>query len=217
MSIDQLDEYEQGEQVRNWLRQNGSSLITGIALGLACIAGYKWWLAQQDGKRFAAAAQYQSFQTAMNAKDFPKRQAESAALQKNFPKSAYVTMAQFQDAAHLQAEGKPDQALKLLESMTAQNGDPAFAELVGLHIARLQVILGKPDAAVQRLDAVKGTVFLAEAAEVRGDAELARGNREAARKAYEDALTHLDAGEQLRSVLELKLIDAGGKPAHSEI
>ena len=33
--MDQTDEYEQGERVRAWLRNNGSSLITGIALGLA--------------------------------------------------------------------------------------------------------------------------------------------------------------------------------------
>ena len=44
----QIDEYEQSERVRGWLRQNGSSLITGIALGLACVFGWQWWNGKGD-------------------------------------------------------------------------------------------------------------------------------------------------------------------------
>ena len=39
----ELDEHEQGELVQKWLRQNGSSLITGIAMGLALVFAWQWW------------------------------------------------------------------------------------------------------------------------------------------------------------------------------
>ena len=46
--MDQIDEYEQGERVRAWLKKNGSSLITGVALGLAALAGWQWWEGQGE-------------------------------------------------------------------------------------------------------------------------------------------------------------------------
>jgi len=59
----ELDEHEQGEAVRKWLRQNGSSLITGIAMGLALVFGWQWW--QGKGVRHSeeAATQYQAWPT----------------------------------------------------------------------------------------------------------------------------------------------------------
>lgn len=40
MAIDDLlDEHEQSERVRNWLKNNGAGMIGGIALGLAVIFG----------------------------------------------------------------------------------------------------------------------------------------------------------------------------------
>ncbi len=36
---DLLDEHEQSERVRDWLRQNALGMITGVALGLGAIVG----------------------------------------------------------------------------------------------------------------------------------------------------------------------------------
>lgn len=44
MAIDDLlDEHEQGERVRTWLRDNAAGLIGGLALGLLLIWGWRWW------------------------------------------------------------------------------------------------------------------------------------------------------------------------------
>ena len=49
MAIDDLlDEHEQSEKVRTWLKDNAVGLIGGIALGLALIGGWQWWQKQQD-------------------------------------------------------------------------------------------------------------------------------------------------------------------------
>ena len=50
------------------------------------------------------------------------------------------------------------------------------------------------------------------AAEIRGDAEMALGRRDAARSAYEQALATLDLAAPTRSIVEMKLTDAGGSP-----
>jgi predicted negative regulator of RcsB-dependent stress response len=61
MSTDQIDEYEQGERVRKWLRDNGVSIIGGIGIGFAAILGFQAWQASKAGHREEAARQYGSF------------------------------------------------------------------------------------------------------------------------------------------------------------
>jgi predicted negative regulator of RcsB-dependent stress response len=60
-------------------------------------------------------------------------------------------------------------------------------------------------------------LFPAQVGELRGDILVARGKLDEARKAYEQALTTLDEATPMRRLVELKLIDAGGKaPARPE-
>jgi predicted negative regulator of RcsB-dependent stress response len=52
MAIDDLlDEHEQGERVRSWLRKNGAVMVGGVALGVAVIVGWQWWNARQARPR----------------------------------------------------------------------------------------------------------------------------------------------------------------------
>ena len=61
MAIDDLlDEHEQSERVRSWLRNNGSGLLGGVALGLAVILGWQWWQHGKDQHRLDASSAYQA-------------------------------------------------------------------------------------------------------------------------------------------------------------
>lgn len=211
--MDQIDEYEQGERVRTWLRNNGSSLITGVALGLACLAGWQWWQGQQDQKLVVAASEYAAFNKAVEAKQDDKIAAHALALQQNHPDTPYPALAALRQAAVLHAEGKDDEAVKVLDSVAGEHLDPALIELARLRAARLQVSAGQAEDAVKRLDSLGEPAFAAVAAEIRGDAEMALGRRDAARTAYEKALASLDVGSPTRSMVEMKLTDAGGSPS----
>lgn len=218
MSIDQIDEYEQGERVRKWLKENGSSLITGVALGLAAIGGFNWWQSQGERQRVEAAGQYAVFADAIEQQDAEKSAALLQALRKDFGSSPYATLAVMRQAAWLQSQGKVDEALAMLDSIDPAKAEPALAELAQLRSARLLLALGRHDDAIKRLDSLKTALFPAIADEIRGDAEAARGNREAARAAYAEALARLDVAAPTRALLELKLTDAGGElPEQPEI
>jgi len=52
--------------------------------------------------------------------------------------------------------------------------------------------------------------------EVRGDAQLALGQREQARDSYNKALLKAEVGTPQRRLLELKLTEAGGTPPKTE-
>jgi len=61
MAIDDLlDEHEQSEKVRTWLRDNALGLVGGIALGLALIGGWQWWQKQQQQARLQTADRYKA-------------------------------------------------------------------------------------------------------------------------------------------------------------
>ena len=211
--MDQIDEYEQGERVRAWLRNNGSSLIGGVALGLAALGGWQWWQGQQVQKQVDAAAEFESFYEAVEAKDDTKAGAHAAALAQSFPESPYPVLAALRRAELLHTQGKDDEALKVLDAAKATKADPVLAELAQLRAARLLSGMGKHEDAIKRLDAFTNSSFPAVAAEIRGDAEMALGRRDAARAAYEKALASLDIAAPTRPMVEMKLTDAGGSPS----
>jgi predicted negative regulator of RcsB-dependent stress response len=212
--MDQIDEYEQGERVRAWLRNNGSSLIGGVAIGLAALGGWQWWQGQQDQKLVDAAAEYQAFSKAVEAKDDAKAGAHATSLAQSFPKSPYPVLAALRRAGLLHAQGKDDEALKVLDAAAGagSKADPVLVELAKLRAARLLASMGKHEDAIKRLDAIGGSSFPGVAAEIRGDAEMALGRRDAARASYEKALASLDIAAPTRPMVEMKLTDAGGSP-----
>lgn len=211
--MDQLDEYEQGERVRRWLRDNGSSLLGGIALGLACIGGWQWWQGSQGKHRMEAATQYQTLGEAIEAKDPAKAQAMVASITRDYADTGFNALAILRQVEFLQSSGKADDAVKLIDGELPKVKDVAMAELLRLQSVRILLSSGKPDEAGKRLDGLKApSRFPATYNELLGDTAMAKGQRDAARKAYEAALTTLDQAAGSRSIIEMKLIDAGGKP-----
>ncbi|KAF1709786.1 hypothetical protein CSC70_08795 [Pseudoxanthomonas kalamensis DSM 18571] len=209
MAIDDLlDEHEQGERVRNWLKDNGTGLIAGIALGLAAILGWQWW--QKDklqGKQQAYTA-YQDVDDLLQVEgddtpDLDKARLEIAGLDGKDP--IYRDLATLRLARAQVDAGKTDDAIATLRALKPE---PALKALVDQRLARLLVETGKPDEALSVLGQSKDSASL----EIRGDAELAAGKTDVARDLYLKALTGLDIASPQRRLLELKLTHVGGTP-----
>ncbi len=211
--MDQIDEYEQGERVRAWLRNNGSSLIGGVAIGLALLAGWQWWQGRQAQETHEAAMEYHAFSTALEAGEDAKAQAHATVLATQYPDLPFSALASLRRASALHAAGKGDEALAALQAVAGEKVDPALVALANLRAARLLMDSGKPADALKRLDADVEKRYPALSAEIRGDAELALGRRDAARAAYEKALASLDVAAPTRPMVEMKLTDAGGSPS----
>jgi predicted negative regulator of RcsB-dependent stress response len=210
MAIDDQEEYEQGEQVRNWLRSNGGSMIGGIAVGLALIAGWQWWQHKQEAHSQDAATAYAMLSDSVRLNGDEKRLATIAnALRTNYANTPYATLAALRVAAHQMDRGDAKGALATLDA-TGKVSDPALATLVRLRSARLLVVLGRPADALTRIGATSDPLDAAVADEIRGDAERALGRADAARAAYANALKQMPATAPNRALLEMKLADLGG-------
>jgi predicted negative regulator of RcsB-dependent stress response len=209
MAIDDLlDEHEQGERVRGWLRENGSGILTGILLGLALILGGQWWNQQRAHKRVQAGDDYQAGIEALQSGKTDIARARMAALPAG---STYAALGAMALAKSQVDAGKRDEAIATLRALKVD--DAELAAVVKQRLGQLLVDAGKPKEAIALLAGAKDAPL---AAAIRGDAYAAMGQRAEARTAYNEALAGLPVGSPVRNLVELKLIDVGGTPANAE-
>jgi len=210
MAIDDLlDEHEQSERVRSWLRNNGGGLVMGIALGLAAIGGWQWWEQRQVGQRLAAAQQYDTLVHEVQAGDVRKAQGTAAALAQSG--NDYAALAAMQLAKKQVEAGETTAAIATLRAVKSK--DAAIGAVLQSRLARLLIDDGKPQDALALLgDKPVGAAAL----EARGDALYALKRNEDARAAYTQALSQMDVALPQRRVVELKLIQVGGNPTRPE-
>ena len=203
MAIDDLlDEHEQGERVRSWLRANGAGILGGIVLGLALIWGWQWWQQQDTGRKMQAGNDFQTAASALGQGDVDKAKAHLEAL----PDGAYATLGALALAKAQLDAGKRGEAIATLRA--AKAGDPAIDEIVQQRLARLLIDAGKADEALVLL---AGAADDANTLQVRGDAHAALDQDDKARDAYTKALALIEVGSPQRNLVELKLSDVGGE------
>lgn len=204
MAIDDLlDEHEQGERVRSWLRKNGAGLIGGVVVGLGLIYGWQWWQTQQHSAAAEAGRRYDAVVKGVEA---GKLEDASKAMQElGAGKSAgiYVDLAAL-DLAKAQVDaGKNDEAIKTLRGI---NADGPLKLVVDQRLAKLLIESNQAAEAAKLLAERQDGISL----EIRGDAARAQGKRDDARDLYAKALAQVAVGAPQRALLEVKLTDAGG-------
>ena len=200
MAIDDLlDEHEQGERVRAWLRNNALGILGGLALGIAAIYGWQWWGRHQAQQQQQAHASYAEAMKQLEAGETGKAGALLAGQE-----GTYATLAALRVAKAQVEAGKIEEAITTLRGIQA---DPALQAVVDERLAQLYTAAGKPDEALKQLEGETGSAAL----ELRGDALLASGKRDEARDAYAEALTGTDVASPARRRIELKLQETGGQ------
>ncbi len=76
--------------------------------------------------------------------------------------------------------------------------------MINLRLARVQVQLKQPDAALKTLESIKGEGWTAIVADLRGEALLSKGDKQGARSAWE-AGAKSDASPALSEMLQMKI------------
>ncbi|MEP6899805.1 MAG: tetratricopeptide repeat protein [Rhodanobacter sp.] len=207
MALDEYDKYEQSEIVQKWLRENGLSIVVGIAIGLVGIFGWQQWRNHQARHQGEASQLYQQAQVAWAAGK-PEAAAEfTDQLTKNYAESPYAIFA-VGDRAKQQVQDKQlDKAEVSLGWAEAHAGDPALKSLVQVRLAQVELAHGNAAVALATLDRVAATEYKGLAQELRGDVLVKLGRSDDARKAYQTALSALSEEAPQRGALRMKLDD----------
>jgi predicted negative regulator of RcsB-dependent stress response len=205
-----LNEQEQWERVLAWLREQGPSILGGVAVALAIFGGWRYWQNHVQQRDLAAANRYEQLIDAFTRNDIAGGMRLADELGKEFPATAYADQANLAVARIQVSTHQLDQAAARLQQVLAATKDSELALIARLRLARVQLAQGNADEALKTLDAAKPGAFAARYAQVRGDALLAKGDRDGALKAYREA-----RGEGA-STLDTALLDLKiGELAHS--
>jgi predicted negative regulator of RcsB-dependent stress response len=207
MSTYQTEE-EQVEAIKKWWKDNGKSVIGGIVLGFAIIGGWQGWQGHQRNQGEVASAYFDAMRQAVRTGQNDKAIADGKRLIGEYGGTAYASFAALELARLSYQGGEKAAARNHLQWVSDSAPDPSIRELARLRLGQLLLDMDELDALQALLGTPAAAAFGGEFAVLRGDFERARGNDEAAREAYREALVK---GVEDESLLRMKLVDIGGQ------
>ena len=186
--MEELTDTEREEQVRTFVRENLLFLLLAVALGLAGVAGFKYWQSKRLGGAEAAELQYESVIASLSANQPEQAEERTKQLRATHPKSPYADQAELAQARAAVARHDYDAATRMLRTVLDGAGDPVLRHVARTRLARVMIEQQRYDDAVSLLSLDEAGAFAALYHEIRGDAFAAKGDGESARREYTDAL-----------------------------
>lgn len=207
------EEEAEVEQLRRWWRENWMALAGGLVLGLAGIFGWEFWQNARTAEAEHASRVYEDL------KRLPAERPERAAelwqhLSTDFAGTPYAAQGALLLAAQAVARQDWAEAQAKLEWVRGHADDPGLKKIATLRLARVLWQLDKPDDALKLLDVADDDAFASLYQELRGDIQYAKGDRDAARAAWQKAVELGPTGPG-RDGLQRKLDDLGAVAAKS--
>lgn len=198
----ELTEDEDLVRARAWWKENGSSIIAGIAIGVVMVVGYNYWQTYQENRANEVAQLYEAYVQA------PNGEAALNALIDANSGSTYAQLARMTEARKAADEKQHDRAVTLLKDVLASGTDSGMKAVAALRLATVYLSQSKPDEAIQLLDSqAKSELPLQQArsAEIKADAYLQKGDSAQARAFYQSSIDALTVAGQPATLVQLKL------------
>lgn len=195
-------ENEQVDAIKQFVKNYGLTIVLAAVIGFGGVFGWKYWQSHQTNRLQESAGAFATVSEAL-AKPTP----ENIALAEKFVTDtndiygalASLELAQIAIDANDLVSGE-----RHLTNAVAKVKNDAFADMLNLRLARVQLALDKTDAALVSLEQVKGKAWNGMKNYIRGDVLAKKGDNAGATTAYRSALTDENAGA-IRSLVELKL------------
>ncbi|WP_290651564.1 tetratricopeptide repeat protein [Aquisalimonas sp.] len=206
-----MSDDEQVEKLRDWWKENGRAVIAGIIIAVGGVVGWQQWGAYQDRQAEAASTSYMHFiearETDADSETVARR---GQRVMDDYPGTTYAAMAGLQLADYQVREHETAAAMDTLRWVAENAADKSFRDLGRLRLAQLLYGEDALDEALSVLEDAEDGPYDGRYHELRGDIHAAKGNRDRARSAYEDALAADELPALRRNLIELKLNELGG-------
>ncbi len=202
-------EEEQVEAIKKWWKQNGKAIITGLIIGLGALSGWRYWQTYTANKETQASIAYQQLMSNIADHKKPAANASGEKLLHEFPTSAYADLTALILAGLAMEEDDHAKATTYLQRVAAQGTMDALRDLAHIRLARLELAEGKAKAALTRLEGITGGDKMITWLELKGDAQVALQQGDAARDSYLLALSLAENNGANKGLLQLKLDDLG--------
>lgn len=200
------DDEAQAEQLKIWWKENWMALAAGLVIGLGAIFGWEGWQNHKTQRAASASQMYDELKQAIadDKTDVAKPLADK--LVADFANTPYAAGAQLRMAAASVKNSQFDDAETRLKWVQDHARDDGLQDVAELRSARVLWQQGKLDDALKLVDNKTGA-FAPLFDELKGDIKLAKGDRDAARSAYQKAFEATPADQPSRKLLQRKLDD----------
>ncbi len=212
--VDYVSEREQIEAIRRWWSRNGKAVIAGLLLGVAAVAGGRWWQHHQAQQALQASELYLQALEALEGGHPDQALALGGKLEAGYPRTDYVHLVRLVEARAALAQGDAAAARRHLERLLEGKAPEPLKGLARLRQARLLYQEGKREEALAALDRLEDPAYRGLKEELRGDLLVDAGRLQEARAAYGAALQGAeDPRRQLRLLTKLQALGAPARPA----
>jgi predicted negative regulator of RcsB-dependent stress response len=210
MAVYDLQEQEQLDDLKLWWSRYGNKVASVmIALAVAYL-GYQGWRWYSAGHAEAASTLYAAVSEGARTDNAAKSKEAMAQLADRYSGTPYAPRAALVYAKTLWDSGDKAGARAQLQWVLDHSTDNELLQVARFRLAETWLDEGKSDEALKLLDAKTDDAFAGIYADLRGDALAAAGRNDEARKAYEIALSKIDARSPYRNYIEVKFQSLGG-------
>ena len=202
-------EEQQLAELKKWWNENATSIIVGLALGLACVFGYRAWLAYQENMAGQASMIYSVMLQGLDRDDGQLVSERADILISEYSSTPYAALAALALAKIRSGEGDLEAASTQLRWVLDNGDDAVIRDAARLRLARVLVAQQQLDEAEALLQPPRSTTaFDGLYAEISGDIYITRGDAAGASEAYQRALTATPANNPGYHMLQLKFENA---------
>ncbi|TCT13910.1 putative negative regulator of RcsB-dependent stress response [Bibersteinia trehalosi] len=189
-------EEQQFEEAKSWLKQNGMPILMAIILALAASAGWNFWKNHQVEVAQKTSASYQQVM-----ESYLQNPEKNTPLVEKFiadnQATSYAVFAQLEQAKQLVDKQDFAVAKNVLNQAIGNTDDATLKNVIRFRLAAVEFQLQQFDAALATLAKIQDNAWDLRKQVFVGDILAAKGDKEAAKSAYEQAKASAPENEHM--------------------
>ena len=186
--MEELSEKEQLDVMRQWWKENGNYVISGVVLGIALLVGWNQWQGGKVEAQVEASAKYESLVSDVSAGRLESAETTAAELYAEYAATTYPGQARLAMARLYMDKGRDQDAADVLQALLDSSAGEQVKNVGRLRLAKVLLYQGKAQEVVDLLSGDAAQAFTARYSEILGDAYVALEQYDDAENAYAVAL-----------------------------
>ncbi len=195
-------EEQQFEEAKNWFKENSTPILLAIFVFATASFGWNFWKSHQAESAIQASTSYQATMEAYE-QDPVKNQPLVAKFLEEAKGTNYAIFMQLEEAKNAVAKGDFAVAKSQLQAALNEVKDPSLQSIIRFRLAAVDFQLKEFDSALANLEQIKDQAWDARKQLFVADLLAAKGDKEAAKSAYEQIKAKTSGQE--RELIELKI------------
>jgi predicted negative regulator of RcsB-dependent stress response len=198
-------EKEQIEALKKWWKDNGSSIITGLLLGVSILLGGKAWFSYQETQALSASNIYAQMMAASDRNEAEMVRQRASELITNYTGSPYAPLASLLLAKLAVQDNELAAAQAQLQWAVDHAASAEVKHTARMRLVRVMTDQQQYEAADQLLSGVMDPgAYRYLYTELEGDLAMAQNKLEQAARSYKEALDQMPAQAPNQAFLTAK-------------